>query len=92
VRHRARDLAVKLPTTTVESLRDARKATRIFSITKRSAAVETFVTRKITRAVRTLWLDCRINSIWAIWMPNGLGLCQEYVEAMWLMLQQDQPV
>jgi GDPmannose 4,6-dehydratase len=53
---------------------------------------ETFVTRKITRAATRIKLglqDC-------VYMGNmdakrDWGFAKEYVEAMWLMLQQDQP-
>ena len=34
---------------------------------------ETFVTRKITRAVAAIELGCRTASIWAIWMPSATG-------------------
>jgi GDPmannose 4,6-dehydratase len=53
---------------------------------------ETFVTRKITRALARIKLglqDC-------LWLGNlsarrDWGHARDYVEAMWLMLQQDQP-
>ena len=53
---------------------------------------ETFVTRKITRAVACIALDLRD----ALYLGNltakrDWGHARDYVEAMWLMLQQDKP-
>lgn len=53
---------------------------------------ETFVTRKITRAVARI--DCRKQ--YKLYLGNlearrDWGYAKEYVEAMWLMLQQDKP-
>ncbi len=53
---------------------------------------ETFVTRKITRAVAKIALGLQDK----IWLGNldakrDWGHARDYVEAMWLMLQQDQP-
>jgi len=53
---------------------------------------ETFVTRKITRAVTRIALDLQRR----LYMGNldaerDWGYAGDYVEAMWLMLQQDQP-
>jgi len=42
---------------------------------------ETFVTRKITRAVARIVLDSK----------RDWGYAKDYVKAMWMMLQQDQP-
>jgi GDPmannose 4,6-dehydratase len=53
---------------------------------------ETFVTRKITRAVAHILLGLQQK----LYLGNldakrDWGYAKEYVEAMWLMLQQDQP-
>jgi GDPmannose 4,6-dehydratase len=53
---------------------------------------ETFVTRKITRAVARIAAGVQDE----LWMGNleasrDWGYAKEYVEAMWLMLQSDQP-
>src|SRR4026209_533067 len=53
---------------------------------------ETFVTRKITRAVAHILADLQKK----LYLGNldakrDWGYAKEYVEAMWLMLQQDQP-
>ena len=53
---------------------------------------ETFVTRKITRAVAHIRAGLQAK----LYLGNldakrDWGYAQEYVEAMWLMLQQDQP-
>jgi GDPmannose 4,6-dehydratase len=53
---------------------------------------ETFVTRKITRAVAKIVLGLQDK----LWLGNlnakrDWGHAKDYVEAMWLMLQQDQP-
>jgi len=53
---------------------------------------ETFVTRKITRAVAKISLGLQDK----LWLGNldakrDWGHARDYVEAMWLMLQQDQP-
>lgn len=53
---------------------------------------ETFVTRKITRAVASIKLGLQD----AVYLGNldskrDWGYAKEYVEAMWLMLQQDKP-
>lgn len=53
---------------------------------------ETFVTRKITRAVARIALglqkDCYLGNIDS---KRDWGHAQDYIEAMWLMLQQDAP-
>lgn len=53
---------------------------------------ETFVTRKITRALARIWLgsqDCLyLGNIGAL---RDWGHAKDYVEMQWLMLQQDQP-
>ncbi|MFZ9848799.1 MAG: GDP-mannose 4,6-dehydratase [Flavobacteriales bacterium] len=53
---------------------------------------ETFVTRKITRAVARIALglqkDCYLGNIDA---KRDWGHAQDYIEAMWLMLQQEKP-
>lgn len=53
---------------------------------------ETFVTRKVTRAVARirLGLDEKIY-LGNLDAKRDWGYAKEYVEAMWLMLQQDQP-
>src|SRR5881409_643688 len=53
---------------------------------------ETFVTRKITRAVAHILAGLQKK----LYLGNldakrDWGYAKEYVEAMWLMLQQDQP-
>jgi GDPmannose 4,6-dehydratase len=53
---------------------------------------ETFVTRKITRAVAEITLGLKKK----LWLGNldakrDWGHAKDYVEAMWLMLQQDTP-
>lgn len=53
---------------------------------------ETFVTRKITRAVAEITLGLKDK----VWIGNldaerDWGHAKDYVEAMWLMLQQDKP-
>ena len=53
---------------------------------------ETFVTRKITRGVAEVILGLKPR----LWLGNidakrDWGHAKDYVEAMWLMLQQDQP-
>ncbi len=53
---------------------------------------ETFVTRKITRAaarIRTGFQDCL--TLGNLDAKRDWGYAPEYVEAMWLMLQQNQP-
>ena len=53
---------------------------------------ETFVTRKITRAIGRIYhglqSELRLGNIEAL---RDWGYAGDYVEAMWLMLQQDQP-
>lgn len=53
---------------------------------------ETFVTRKITRAVARIKLDLQeklyLGNLHAM---RDWGFAKDYVEAMWLMLQQDNP-
>jgi len=53
---------------------------------------ETFVTRKITRAVARIKLGLQ-NKLYLgnLNAKRDWGYAQDYVEAMWLMLQQDQP-
>jgi len=53
---------------------------------------ETFVTRKVSRAVARLWagLDDKVY-LGNLEAKRDWGYAQEYVEAMWLMLQQEQP-
>lgn len=53
---------------------------------------ETFVTRKITRGVAEIVLGLKKK----LWLGNleakrDWGHAKDYIEAMWLMLQQDQP-
>lgn len=53
---------------------------------------ETFVTRKITRAVAAIKLGLQKELFLGnIDAKRDWGYAPEYVEAMWLMLQQDQP-
>jgi len=53
---------------------------------------ETFVTRKITRGVAEIVLGLK-NKLWLgnIDAKRDWGHAKDYVEAMWLMLQQDEP-
>jgi GDPmannose 4,6-dehydratase len=53
---------------------------------------ETFVTRKITRAVAHI-LACMQDKVYLgnLEAKRDWGFAKEYVEAMWLMLQQDTP-
>lgn len=53
---------------------------------------ETFVTRKITRAAAAIKLGLQHNLFLGnLDAKRDWGYAKEYVEAMWLMLQQDQP-
>ena len=53
---------------------------------------ETFVTRKITRAVARIKLGLQNQLLLGnIDSKRDWGYAKEYVEAMWLMLQQDEP-
>ena len=53
---------------------------------------ETFVTRKITRAATRIKLGLQSKLILGnLDSKRDWGYAKEYVEAMWLMLQQDQP-
>ena len=53
---------------------------------------ETFVTRKITMAVAkiSLWLQNKLY-LWNLDAKRDWWHAKDYVEAMWLMLQQDKP-
>lgn len=53
---------------------------------------ETFVTRKITMAVAkiSLWLQ-KIVELWNLDAKRDWGHAKDYVEAMWMILQQDTP-
>ncbi len=53
---------------------------------------ETFVTRKITMAVAkiSLWLQEKLQ-LWNLDAQRDRGHAKDYVEAMWLMLQQNKP-
>ncbi len=53
---------------------------------------ETFVTRKITRGVAEIVLGLK-NKLWLgnLEARRDWGHAKDYVEAMWLMLQQDEP-
>ena len=53
---------------------------------------ETFVTRKITRAATRIKLGLQDNLVLGnLDSKRDWGYAKEYVEAMWLMLQQDKP-
>ena len=53
---------------------------------------ETFVTRKVTRAATRIKLGLQKKLILGnLDSKRDWGYAKEYVEAMWLMLQQDQP-
>jgi GDPmannose 4,6-dehydratase len=53
---------------------------------------ETFVTRKVTRAAGRIRLGLQTKlTLGNLEAKRDWGFAQEYVEAMWLMLQQDQP-
>ena len=49
---------------------------------------ENFVTRKITLGAAMIYLGLRKNWFWVTLKQKRLGLAKDYVEAMWLMLQQ----
>ena len=53
---------------------------------------ETFVTRKITRGIAEIVLGLK-NKLWLgnLSAKRDWGHAKDYVEAMWLMLQQDEP-
>ena len=73
-------------------LRPARLATASSSTTSRPRRGETFVTRKITRAAARIKLGLQKK----LYLGNldakrDWGYAKDYVEAMWLMLQQDKP-
>ena len=67
-------------------------ATAFFSITRARERGETFVTRKITRAVgrikEGLQQKLYLGNLDA---KRDWGFAGDFVEAMWLMLQQDKP-
>jgi len=50
---------------------------------------ETFVSRKITRAVGRIKAGLQDVLYLGTWMPNGTGPRQRLCEAQWLILQQD---
>ena len=52
---------------------------------------ETFVTRKITRALTRITLACRTCSTSAISMRSATGATQGLCRGEWLMLQQEEP-
>ena len=52
---------------------------------------ETFVTRKITRAATRIKLGLKKLILGNLDSKRDWGYAKEYVEAMWLMLQQDKP-
>lgn len=53
---------------------------------------ETFVTRKITRAATRIKLGLQSElALGNIWASRDWGFAGDYVEAMWLMLQQPEP-
>ena len=52
---------------------------------------ETFVTRKITKALSRIKLDPRKSLSWKFGCIKRLGAARDYVEAQWLMLQQITP-
>ncbi len=52
---------------------------------------ETFVTRKITRAVARIKAASMTICSWEISTPFAIGDMPEYVEGMWRMLQVDNP-
>ena len=66
-------------------------ATVFSSTMSPSGRGETFVTRKITLAAGRMPAAFRIIWSWAIWIPQRLGYAKDYVECMWLILQQDEP-
>ncbi len=68
------------------------RLTGFFSITNHPRRGETFVTRKITRAAARIKLGLQKK----LYLGNlearrDWGYAPEYVEAMWLMLQQEKP-
>ena len=63
-----------------------------FSIMNLRRRGETFVTRKITRAATRIKLGLQNKLILGnLDSKRDWGYAKEYVEAMWLMLQQDEP-
>ena len=53
---------------------------------------ETFVTARSLARWDGSSSACRTSSTWAIWTPKrDWGFAGDYVKAMWLMLQQDEP-
>ena len=50
-----------------------------------------FVSRKITHGAAEIKLGMRKTIFSAISMRTATGVCEEYVEAMWIMLQQKEP-
>ena len=66
--------------------------TAFCSITKARAAAKPFVTRKITRALaRILAGKDKKLYLGNLDAKRDWGYAKDYVEAMWLMLQQDEP-
>ena len=64
----------------------------LFNHESRRCRGETFVTRKITRALARIALGLpAVACTWATWSAKrDWGHARDYVEAQWLMLQQDQ--
>jgi len=52
---------------------------------------ETFVTRKITRAIARIVVGDQKTLHGQSRCQTGLGYAKDYVRAMWLMLQQSEP-
>lgn len=64
----------------------------LFNMNRNVYHGETFVTRKITLAKPALHRGNRRSCIWVTWTHcTRLGLCQSYVECMWLILRHETP-
>ncbi len=73
-------------------LRHVRRATASSSTTRSPRRGETFVTRKITRAAARIKLGLQEKLFLGnLDAKRDWGFAGDYVEAMWLMLQQDKP-
>ena len=49
------------------------------------------MTRKVTRALAAIKLDCRRYVSWESDAKRDWGHAKDYVEMQWLMLQQSEP-
>ena len=60
-----------------------------FYLTTNSSRGETFVTRKITRALAKIKLGLRKFCIWKSECKKRLGTCKDFVEAQWLICNKE---